>query len=305
MSTFKAYLSLIRPPNLLTAVADILAGFAAAASFHHTVTSNAFEFIQHDLPWRSVLLTCTASMCLYAGGVVLNDYFDADLDRLERPERAIPSGRVTPGKAAFLGGGLLILALVLAFASNPTSGWISLGVASLVVIYNAIAKKNDFFGPLVMGLCRGGNLLLGISIFPDQVIPLGFLIVIPVVYIAAITMVSRGEVHGGSRASFNLAIIMYLITTIMILSLGALQEFNVLSSIGFLALLLLVVLPPLFRARKSNDPSMIGSAVKYGVLGLIILNATIASGFAGWIFGLLLLLLLPFSMFLARVFAVT
>ncbi|TDI71288.1 MAG: polyprenyltransferase [Bacteroidetes bacterium] len=305
MSNFRAYLSLMRPPNLLTALADILAGFAAAAALQHTVGNEVFGFIRHDLPWVNLGLIGIASMCLYAGGVVLNDFFDADLDQLERPERPIPTGQVSRFRAALMGGILLILGVVLAFLSDPISGWIALGVGVLVLLYDAITKKNNFLGPLNMGLCRGGNLLLGISIFPQQVVTIGFLVIIPIIYISAITLVSRGEVHGGRKASFNIALVMYLLTVAMVLSLGVLNEFEVLNSLIYLAFLLLIVLPPLFRARRTNDPSMIGVAVKYGVLGLIILNAAVASGFAGWFFGLLLLILLPFSTLLAKLFAVT
>ena len=295
----------MRPPNLLTALADILAGFAAAASLQHTLGDNLFEFIQHDLPWRQLVLTGMASVCLYAGGVVLNDVLDADLDAKERPERPIPSRQITLRIAAVFASSLLVLGIILAFVSNTTSGWLAVTVALLVVTYNSVAKKNDFFGPLTMGLCRGGNLLLGISIFPQHLLPLGFLAIIPIVYISAITLVSRGEVHGGSRASFIFAFVMYLLTAAMVLSLGILDEFDSIVSLVFLVPLLVLVLPPLVKAKQTNDPSMIGKAVKFGVLGLIVLNASIASGFAGWIFGLLLLILLPFSILLAKVFAVT
>ena len=38
-----------------------------------------------------------ASVCLYWAGMSANDWADRDLDAKERPERPIPSGRVTPG----------------------------------------------------------------------------------------------------------------------------------------------------------------------------------------------------------------
>ena len=50
------------------------------------------------LPW---LLAASAG--LYAGGVVLNDYFDREVDAVERPERPIPSGRVAGSHALVLG----------------------------------------------------------------------------------------------------------------------------------------------------------------------------------------------------------
>ena len=74
----RGYLELLRPPNVMTAVADVLAGYAVAGLSNWAA-----------LPW---LLGATA--CLYAGGVVLNDFFDRHLDARERPERPLPSGRV-------------------------------------------------------------------------------------------------------------------------------------------------------------------------------------------------------------------
>ena len=91
-------LELLRPANVVTALADVLAGFAIAD------LGNPLA-----LPW---LLLSTAS--LYGGGVVLNDFFDRALDAVERPERPIPSGRVRPQAAAACGAilGSMIGALV-------------------------------------------------------------------------------------------------------------------------------------------------------------------------------------------------
>jgi len=47
------------------------------------------------------------------------------------------------------------------------------------------------------------------------------------------------------------------------------------------------------------------SAVKAGVMALILLDATVAAGFAGWWYGLLVLALFPLSRWLAGRFAVT
>ncbi len=96
--TLGAYLELLRPPNVTTAVGDVLAGFAVAGLGRPWI-----------LPW---LLAST--MCLYAGGVVLNDVFDLEIDRVERPERPIPSGRVSRQRAAILGSALLGSGVVLA-----------------------------------------------------------------------------------------------------------------------------------------------------------------------------------------------
>jgi 4-hydroxybenzoate polyprenyltransferase len=295
----------MRPPNLLTALADILAGFAASASLQHVPGPGIFNFLQHQLPWEKLGLTGISSVCLYAGGVVLNDVFDAKLDQVERPERPIPSGLVPRAYAAAMGGLLLLAGVLAAFLSNHTSGFLALAIAVLVLSYDAVFKSHPIAGPLNMGLCRGMNLLLGVSIFPEYLTTLGFLAIIPIIYVSAITVTSRGEVHGSDRLSLNLSMGLYLLTALMILSLGVLESFILWQCLIYLMLLMAMVIPPLLTARRSNDPAMIGNAVKSAVLGLIVLDAAIAAGFAGWFYGLLLVILLPFSILLAKIFAVT
>ena len=73
----------------------------------------------------------------------------------------------------------------------------------------------------------------------------------------------------------------------------------------FLALFIVLVLPALIKAAIQPSPELIQTAVKAGVLSLIVLDATIAAGFANWLYGLLVLALLPLSRFLGRMFAVT
>src|SRR4051812_41603086 len=143
------YLQLMRPANVVTANADILAGFAAASG------------AAGKLPWL-----LAAASGLYAGGVVLNDVLDSALDQSERPERPIPSGRVTKRSAAVLGIILLAVAMACASAASFASALLALAVALCAVGYDAWGKHKTFIGPINMGLCRGLNLMLGVSAAP-------------------------------------------------------------------------------------------------------------------------------------------
>ncbi|MEO0333005.1 MAG: polyprenyltransferase, partial [Bacteroidota bacterium] len=160
------------------------------------------------------------------------------------------------------------------------------------------------FGPINMGLCRGGNLLLGISLIPAAIVEYWYLSLIPIVYIAAITMVSRGEVHGGNRSALWGGTGLYT-TVILALAALAIREQSDWVAFVFLVLFASQIYPPLFKAIRYAQPQLIGKAVKAGVISLIILNAVFASIFTSGIFGLLVLLLLPLSIGLARFFAVT
>lgn len=292
-----AYLQLVRPANVVTAWADILAGFAASGV---ALLADGQGLLAAPLPW--LLLATTG---LYGGGIVFNDVFDAELDAQERPERPIPSGRASLQGATVLGGLLLIASILAALQVSQGSAGIATMVALAALLYNAIAKHHRFWGPLNMGLCRGGNLLLGVSAVPAMVGERWYLAAIPLLYIAAITAISQGEVQGGKKTTGAIALLLVGAVLGAVLTLGLLPEYAVLAALPFAVLLAGRVLPPFIKAAREPVPELIRPAVKAGVLSLIALDAAVAAGFAGWPYGLLVLALLPLSMAFAQLFAVT
>jgi 4-hydroxybenzoate polyprenyltransferase len=285
----RGYLELLRPPNVVTAIADVLAGYAVAGRAQ-----------PRALPW-----VITAKVCLYAGGVVLNDFFDRGVDAVERPERPIPSGRVPAARAAALGGALLVAGIVAATQATPSAAGVAAAIAALVLVYDARAKRHPIAGPVCMGTCRGLNLLLGVSIEAGALRaewPLGLL---PLLYIAAVTAVSRGEVHGGRKPVATFALIS------LALVLAGLTAVAISSTAGRVAALVLAavlayrVLPPYWRVRKNPEPATIRRAVKAGVLSLVLLDSTIGAAYAGPLYAAIILAAGLAAGSLAKVFSVT
>ena len=301
--TVMAHLRLMRPANIVTAIADIVAGFAASVAL--LLGAGAGESVPGIGPIESLLWLCLATIGLYGGGVVFNDVFDAELDKLERPERAIPSGQASVTSASVLGAALLLLGILAAWQVSWISGLLAVAIALSALLYDYWGKHQLYFGPLNMGLCRGGNLLLGVSALPAMLPDLWFLGFIPVIYIAAITMISRGEVHGGNRKALKGGLFMYAFVVATILALAFFTPSEWWQVLPFVALFAYLIFPPLIEAMRKREPRLIGKAVKAGVLSLIVLNAALATAFAGWMWGLAILLLLPLSLWMARSFAVT
>lgn len=142
------YLQLCRVANVFTALADIFLGFLLT----HASLQPAVSF--------SLLLA--ASALLYMSGMVFNDVFDRDVDLRERPERPIPSGRISLRTAIVLGACLMLGGVV----SAGAAGLQSLLVAGLLVVcilgYDGLLKST-VFGPSMMGACRLLNVMLGAS----------------------------------------------------------------------------------------------------------------------------------------------
>lgn len=305
-----AALQMMRPANIVTAWADILVGVSVTGSI-----PTSFIWTGHQDSLISLFFLLVATTGLYGGGVVFNDVFDADLDAIERPERPIPSGRASIRFGIGLGTGLLILGVVAALQVSYFSGTIAFSIALLALFYDAIGKHHSIVGPLTMGCCRGGNWLLGVSIISPMVLNDGFIALIPVLYIAAITAISQGEVHGGDRRTGFVAIGLLGCVSLGCMSLGlgelgpgelGLQtHYQLLFMLPFGLLWSYWVFPAFIQATRSPDADLIRNAVRTGVIALIALDSAIVAGFSHWGYGLLVLLLMPFSKLLAKQFSVT
>lgn len=285
---------MMRPANIVTSVADILAGIAISG-----VLSIGFP-----IPWLSIILLAASTACLYGGGIVFNDVFDADLDKIERPERAIPSGIISLRDATLLGGLLLFAGIAFAALNSLTSGLLALLVAVFALLYNKFGKHHSFFGPLNMGLCRGFNMLLGLSMVPEMLWSHYYLAIVPVIYIFSITMTSRGEVHGGRAKNLYVAAFLY---AVVIFAIGYFAFVNnrLAWSLLFLVPFAFMIFRPLIKAIKEPVGKNIGGAVKAGVISLILMDAAWAVTFDALILAFIIAALLPLSIWLSKLFAVT
>lgn len=190
MTRVADYLDLVRAPASLTVLGDAVVGALSARGSGG------------DSPLRGGALAAS-SVCLYSAGMALNDWADADLDALERPERPIPSGRITRSRALAVGAGLTALGIGSAFAAGRASGLVSLALAGALWAYDLVFKPTAA-GPVVMAVCRGLDVMMGAAgpgwrgaLLPASAVA---------VHTVAVTAVSRGEVDGSTRVTGGAAV---------------------------------------------------------------------------------------------------
>ncbi|MDW8344197.1 MAG: UbiA family prenyltransferase [Verrucomicrobiae bacterium] len=180
-ATLRAWGQLVRLPMLPTALADPLAGWWVSGQ---------------QLPMASFALVLVASVCLYAAGMVWNDWFDYRLDCRERPERPLPQGAISRGSAALVAGLLMVTGMVAAVCAGRWSGYTAAGLVGLIFLYDAWTKHWRFLGPVTMGSCRALNFALAWHE------PVGSVLWMPVVlggYVAGVTAYAAGEVQRPAR----------------------------------------------------------------------------------------------------------
>jgi 4-hydroxybenzoate polyprenyltransferase len=176
------------------------------------------------------------------------------------------------------------------------------------VLYDARAKRHAIAGPVNMGLCRGLNLLRGVAAVPVAVAESWPIALISLVYIAAVTTVSRGEVHGGKAgaAAFALISLSGVLAALTVIGFGASAgRGGAISALALTALLGYRVMPPFWRARADPRPPVIGRAVKTGVLSLVLVDAVISAAYGGPLYTVAVLATALVADSLARLFSVT
>jgi len=288
----RAFIELMRPANVITSLTDVLAGMSIVG------------FIFNFMDINSVLFLGLSTMCLYAGGVVFNDVFDHELDQIERPERAIPSGRILKSEAIVGGVSLLLTGIFSAFWHSKLSGFIAIIISFCALFYDWKGKHMSIFGPINMGLCRAFNLLLGMSVYEIGTFSYAYLILIPLVYIAAITLVSRGEVHGGTPKTLLFALFLFLLVHLCQIYF-AYKFGHIYLALPFIITHFYLIFDKLYVAIKDPIGPNIGKTVKTGVLTLILMNAAWVSLSGQWEIAIFVVLLLPVSIRLGKKFAVT
>ena len=187
MSKLRSWLRLIRVAALPTALADVwLGGAVVGASI------------------RSLADISIVSLLIYSAGMILNDVHDVRADRTDNPKRPLPMGEISVRAAALAGVALLALGIFAALRVSRPAFDLAILLAMLVLIYNFVSK-NTIAGPLNMGLCRGLNVLLGVSavgrISGDSTVLLLAISVPIFVYVTGITWLARNEAEQGARRS--------------------------------------------------------------------------------------------------------
>jgi 4-hydroxybenzoate polyprenyltransferase len=299
------YFQLFRISNIFTVPPDIIIGFLAVSIYF----GPSIGYSVSDL-----VTLIFSSVFLYIGGLVLNDLFDIKVDRLERPNRPLPSGRIKKGKAIQITVLLFSVALALASLVNPTALGISMLLIAGIVAYN-YKIKNGYFRPYLMAAIRALNVIYGASFVFDipitsavsnrQVVTptsdynpwVLLLVAASTVYfhIFILTSLSKSEtaqefLKNKIKLDIQNTKIIYLIFLIISVSIAIIFTPYKLDFLIFILLYLFLINLLFNRALKKandqgHDPILIQFVVKNMLILLIVLDSAFIAGVAGLLCG--------------------
>lgn len=305
-------LQLTRMALVFTAIADSLCALMLWARWQ-----NDPEILS---PWR-IFGVIIVSIGLYGFGMTLNDIIDRRRDRTLAAHRPLPSGRIslmTAYVVCLLLGGLTVIGGIILIATGPiddrAAGWASmlliLWTATLITFYDLAGKYLVAVGLLTLGFVRFFHALIPAPQWP--------LIWHPLLLLNHVTILSaiayRWEQKRPSLTDLHWRGLLGALVLVDAMVIGLVCWLRYRPGASFTEILWIhpgLILPALaamlFGAVAysvywwSDTPAKAGQNVMlYGLLWLIVYDASFVAGYVSWIWGIALLMLLPISLLSVR-----
>lgn len=138
------YLEILRPGNAILAVIAVLL---------MAVISGVFNFY--------VILACVVAFIITGFGNAINDYYDHKIDAINRPERPIPSGRISLKNAGYYSLSLSLIGVIIAFVIGLVPGIIALISAIFMFYYAYRLKTKMLIGNILISFLTGLSFVFG------------------------------------------------------------------------------------------------------------------------------------------------
>ena len=184
-----AWLQLARVSNTPTVVSNTVAGAVLASSIADAGT---------------VAVVAVAMALFYTAGMILNDLLDLEVDRVQRPERPLPSGQVSRGAAITVVVALFVAGEALLAVTGLEPFLAGLGLVALIVLYDAWHKGNAL-SPVLMGGCRAlVYVVAALAVAAAVPLEVWTAAAVLLLYIVGLTQVAKAE-GGGLLAAWPLA----------------------------------------------------------------------------------------------------
>ncbi len=125
------------------------------------IIGSVVTFEQLNMQWIFPLIASVAAALIAAGGNSINDYFDQEIDEINRPERPIPSGRTTAKKALTAAWLFFAIGISLTIFLNIYNILLAALNSIILALYAWKLKRKGFVGNIAVGYLAGSTFLFG------------------------------------------------------------------------------------------------------------------------------------------------
>jgi len=146
----KYFVEIIRPLNCLMAALAVFIGFSVA------IGGLSFGF--------PLLFAMLAALFICAGGQVINDFFDVEIDKISKPQKILPSKKISIHTALIYSVALFLVGLTFASILNQSAFIIAIAFTALLILYSAFIQRQKIIGNFVVAISTAFTLIFGASL---------------------------------------------------------------------------------------------------------------------------------------------
>ena len=146
MNKALAYLQLARPLNVIIGALSIFMGAFIAGSIE---------------PLNKVILAMISGALIAGAANSINDYFDVNIDSINKPYRPIPANKLTRREAYTYSLVLFVLGVLLSIFINQTAFIIAIFACLLLYTYSARLKRTVIWGNLTVSFMTAFAFIYG------------------------------------------------------------------------------------------------------------------------------------------------
>lgn len=143
----KPYLTIIRPLNFCITALSIYVSCLLAGGTHDQVIAMLFASI--------------AGALIGAGGMVINDIFDIEIDKINKPHRPLPSGAISTFDALMFYAALTGAGVMMSAYTTMATFIIAFVAVPAIFLYSYKFKSTPFYGNLLVGTLTGLAFIFG------------------------------------------------------------------------------------------------------------------------------------------------
>lgn len=146
MNRLVEYLKLTRPQNNLIAALSVLVGALVAGGIEY---------------WRGVAFAGGSAFFISAGGNCLNDFFDVEIDKINKPFRPLPRGEISKRSALWFSVLLFFAGFCVSLFIRPLSVVIAVIAVIFLIFYGYTLKRKLFWGNFTVSFVSALAFLYG------------------------------------------------------------------------------------------------------------------------------------------------
>jgi geranylgeranylglycerol-phosphate geranylgeranyltransferase len=143
----KPYITLVRPVNLVITALSIFVACLLAGGTQQQMLFMVFASL--------------GGAFIGSGGMVINDILDVEIDRINKPERPIPSGAVDRYDAMMFYGALTGAGMIMIAYTTKPAFIIAFIAVPLIVLYSKVFKGTPLIGNVIVGALTGLAFIFG------------------------------------------------------------------------------------------------------------------------------------------------